>query len=86
MTIAVDLGRKATKQTNGLTDKIIFCYREGTKTISWLSEETSQRYSKMFGLKPVLSLGTKDGAFFSPDDIATHILADNDKVSSYKYS
>ena len=54
---------------------------DGRKTMSWLSEEASQRYYKMFGLKPTLTLGTKDGAFFSPDDLVTDILVDNDKVS-----
>ena len=34
----------------------------------------------MVGLRPGLTLGTKDGAFFSPDDLVRLVLTDNDKV------
>ena len=63
---------------------VFFLYSDGTKTLSWLSEEAAQRYYKMVGLRPALTLGTKDGAFFSPDDLIKMVLSDNDKVSILK--
>ena len=34
----------------------------------------------MVGLRRGLTLGTKDGAFFSPNDLVRLVLSDNDKV------
>jgi hypothetical protein len=55
---------------------------DGTKTFSWLAEEAATRYFKMKGVKLKLTLG-KDGAHFSPDDLVSLMLIDNDLVSYY---
>lgn len=52
----------------------------GSKTFSWLAEEAANRYYKMKGVKLKLSLG-KDGAHFSPEDLVSLLLSDNDTVS-----
>ncbi|XP_053390482.1 tonsoku-like protein, partial [Mercenaria mercenaria] len=55
---------------------------DGTKTFSWLAEEAATRYYKMRGVKLKLTLG-KDGAHFSPEDLVSLLLVDNDLVESF---
>ena len=66
-----------------LVIKFYLISSDGTKTLSWLSQEASERYYKMVGLRPALTLGTKDGAFFSPEDLVKLVLSDNDKVWNF---
>ncbi|XP_050398300.1 tonsoku-like protein [Patella vulgata] len=51
------------------------------KTISWLSQEVSQRYYSLYGLRPLLTLSTTEGALLSPDDIISMVLVNNDVIS-----
>lgn len=50
------------------------------KTIQWLSDETSNRYYASSGLRPKLSMSTSDNALFSPEDVVTEILSNNEEV------
>ncbi|XP_060084011.1 tonsoku-like protein [Ylistrum balloti] len=50
------------------------------KTIGWLAQETSQRYYSLCGLRPFLTLTTKDGAFLTPDDPISLVLSVDEEV------
>ena len=52
------------------------------KTISWLSQQAAQRYYSMCGLRPLLTLSTKDGAFLSNNDQIFQVLSSNEEVCS----
>lgn len=54
---------------------------DSTKTFAWLADEAATRYYKMRGMKLKLTLG-KDGAHFSPEDLVSLMLMDNDLVRS----
>ncbi|KAK3589305.1 hypothetical protein CHS0354_026959 [Potamilus streckersoni] len=56
--------------------------RDGSKTVSWLSAEASQRYCTLTGIRPTLTLSTKDGAILSPDDPITLVLTGNDEIDA----
>ncbi|KAL4234064.1 hypothetical protein ACF0H5_005718 [Mactra antiquata] len=56
--------------------------KDGDKTFEWLADEAAKRYYKMKGVKLKLTLG-KDGAHFSPEDLVSLMLADNDLVESF---
>lgn len=44
------------------------------KTVSWLAQETAQRYFNIEKRKPVLYLETKDGAILCPDDLIGDVV------------
>lgn len=44
------------------------------KTVSWLAQETSQRYFNLEKKKPVMYLETKDGAILCPDDLIADVV------------
>ncbi|XP_069112103.1 tonsoku-like protein [Argopecten irradians] len=50
------------------------------KTIGWLAQESSQRYYSLCGLRPFLTLTTKDGAFLAPDDPISLVLSADEEV------
>ena len=49
--------------------------------ISVLAEAASERYYKMFNVRPVLSLA-KDGAILSADEPISLVLSNNEEVSN----
>ncbi|CAC5396682.1 NFKBIL2 [Mytilus coruscus] len=53
---------------------------EKEKTISWLCQEAGQRYYSMCGLRPLLTLSTKDGAFLANTDEISQVLSSNEEV------
>ncbi|ESO83101.1 hypothetical protein LOTGIDRAFT_169742 [Lottia gigantea] len=48
--------------------------------INWLCQEISQRYFSLYGLRPLLTLSTIEGAIFSPEDIISMVLVHNDEL------
>ncbi|OWF54535.1 tonsoku-like protein [Mizuhopecten yessoensis] len=52
------------------------------KTIGWLAHESSQRYYSLCGLRPFLTLTTKDGAFLAPDDPISLVLSADEEVQA----
>ncbi|KAL3860427.1 hypothetical protein ACJMK2_010551, partial [Sinanodonta woodiana] len=54
--------------------------RDGSKTVSWLCAEASQRYCTLTGIRPTLTLITKDGAILSHEDPITLVLTGNDEI------
>ncbi|XP_033729608.1 tonsoku-like protein, partial [Pecten maximus] len=50
------------------------------KSIGWLAQESSQRYYSLCGLRPFLTLTTKDGAFLAPDDPISLVLSADEEV------
>ncbi|XP_052061225.1 tonsoku-like protein [Mytilus californianus] len=54
--------------------------RQKEKTISWLCQEAGQRYYSMCGLRPLLTLSTKDGAFLANTDEISQVLSSNEEV------
>ncbi|XP_064646100.1 tonsoku-like protein [Lineus longissimus] len=55
---------------------------DGTKTMSWLIDEVVQRYYNLHGLRPIISLKTKDGAMLSPDDFVSFVLDTNEELEA----
>ncbi|XP_071174589.1 tonsoku-like protein [Mytilus edulis] len=53
---------------------------EKEKTIAWLCKEAGQRYYSMCGLRPLLTLSTKDGAFLANTDEISQVLSSNEEV------
>lgn len=53
-----------------------------SRTFGWLAQEVADRYYQKRGVKLKLSLG-KDGAHFSPSDLVSLMLENNDKVPYY---
>ncbi|CAG2194769.1 NFKBIL2 [Mytilus edulis] len=53
---------------------------EKEKTIAWLCQEAGQRYYSMCGLRPLLTLSTKDGAFLANTDEISQVLSSNEEV------
>ncbi|KAK3086036.1 hypothetical protein FSP39_012431 [Pinctada imbricata] len=50
------------------------------ETISWLANQASQRYYKLVGLRPILSLRTKDGAILTFDDPLSLVISSNEEI------
>ncbi|XP_076449384.1 tonsoku-like protein [Babylonia areolata] len=50
------------------------------KTVGWLSEEASQRYSSHFGKRPFLTLSSSDGAILSTDDVLSYVLSRDEQL------
>ncbi|XP_072013622.1 tonsoku-like protein [Amphiura filiformis] len=50
------------------------------RSMNWLAEEAGRRYYNSCGLKPKLVLCTQEGAEFSPDDMVTDLLTNNEEV------
>ncbi|XP_068083333.1 tonsoku-like protein [Anabrus simplex] len=50
--------------------------------VGWLAKQASERYYKLEGAEPTLTLLTKDGASLCPDDPIS-IITDNDELLSY---
>ncbi|XP_052249902.1 tonsoku-like protein isoform X2 [Dreissena polymorpha] len=53
-----------------------------SRTFGWLAQEVADRYYQKRGVKLKLTLG-KDGAHFSPSDLVSLMLENNDKIESY---
>ena len=49
--------------------------------MSWLCEEAAKRYFASYGLRPKLVLCTGEGAMFSPEDVISDLLNNNEEVS-----
>lgn len=41
---------------------------------------SSHRYYQLFGMKPVLSLKSCEGALLSPDDLLSELVSENEEV------
>eukprot|EP00794_Sanderia_malayensis_P018758 gene18758-20649_t len=52
------------------------------RTIDWLADQASQRYSSTMGMCPKLSLKTKEGAMLCPRDYVSDVLMNNEEVHS----
>ncbi|XP_077993880.1 tonsoku-like protein [Glandiceps talaboti] len=50
------------------------------KTISWLTEQSAQRYYNASGLRPNLVLMTGEGALFSPEDTVMDVMSMNEEI------
>ncbi|KAL9976144.1 hypothetical protein ACROYT_G013400 [Oculina patagonica] len=50
------------------------------KNIGWLAEQAALRYFSSFGLRPVLALKTREGAFLSAEDKISDVLSSNEEV------
>eukprot|EP00795_Rhopilema_esculentum_P001570 gene1570-16021_t len=60
---------------------LIPCVEDGErKTIKWLSDQASQRYSSTHGVTPRLKLKTTDGACLCETDLVTDVLGNNEEV------
>ena len=57
------------------------CSRDEEPLISVLAEAASNRYYRMFNLRPLLSLA-KDGAILSDDEPISFVLSNNEEVSN----
>lgn len=54
------------------------------QTIGWLAKEASDRYYKMYHMRPTVSIATEDGAALSPDDLVVEMFCNNDEVCFYE--
>ncbi|XP_064599134.1 tonsoku-like protein [Liolophura sinensis] len=52
------------------------------RPISWLAQQTSQRYYNLYGARPLVQLCTQDGAVLSPDDTISLVLTTGEEVGS----
>nr|XP_006824749.1 PREDICTED: tonsoku-like protein-like [Saccoglossus kowalevskii] len=50
------------------------------KAISWLTEQSAQRYYNSTGLRPNLVLVTAEGALFSPEDTVMDVVSLNEEI------
>ena len=50
------------------------------RTIQWLSDEASKRYSSLRGIKPLLQLTDKDGALLMPMDLISEVLSNEEEI------
>ena len=50
------------------------------RTIQWLSDEASKRYSSLRGIKPLLQLTDRDGALLMPMDLISEVLSNEEEI------
>ena len=72
--------------SKGLANNSEVCdYFSDERSMNWLAEEAARRYYNSCGLRPKLVLCTQEGAEFSPDDMVTDLLTNNEQVTQNFY-